>query len=501
MNLVVVYTNQPLKNVWLEIASTLRGSSQKSEVDFFGDDKNSAEAWRDHSEIYTRVWTEISRQQRIDYLLGQETDLVNSLKSSFWSDIQNDKEYFEEPEPTDRIVQFLIEKDLCVKNLLKRERTTQPLHGCDELWIQSGDVFIALCEKKDDDDENLHEQPEAVWDKLNEALHSWYPSFYRVVLSEIQNRIEDSNFSMTKVLRKTHHEQIALLWSILKEATDKQLEVSESIFSHLLEDIFDELLAKSEDSIPEFIKTIASSIDGTIPAHIPYSKERASEHNAFMKELISKAKGNFRENLENFDNDFCLKIAHALNEIQCTKSLNVGYITTGTVLKSPKEAKIHWYVCVTPSCDTVPTQKTNDCAKSLYPHRLLTFVKLNEEDLGDALGVANQSSHIFVTDAGRRVALRVVNPNSKLPDLVKFIVQDHVSPLTFEGKEAISFKTKKKTGGMEQVTQRLIPVAQLKPAYAARFQAIQSHYEGRIGVDYTTVDFSTADHSGESSIS
>ena len=56
------------------------------------------------------------------------------------------------------------------------------------------------------------------------------------------------------------------------------------------------------------------------------------------------------------------------------------------------------------------------------------------------------------------------------------------------------FKTElnQDTGTMEikHITKKVYPIALLKPAYAARYQNIQSHYEGRIGVDFITLDLS-----------
>jgi hypothetical protein len=41
--------------------------------------------------------------------------------------------------------------------------------------------------------------------------------------------------------------------------------------------------------------------------------------------------------------------------------------------------------------------------------------------------------------------------------------------------------------GPQFFTKKLTPIAQLRDSYAVRLQNIQSHYEGRIGVDFVNL--------------
>ncbi|QDO82418.1 hypothetical protein FM037_03115 [Shewanella psychropiezotolerans] len=495
LNLVVIYTNKPLEDVWLEIATTLRCSKILAPQDYFESDETSLEQWDNAESVYSGNWTSISRKQQVKLILGDKNSVVQEVKARFWQDIQEDGNFDNDvhKEPTEAILRYLVEKDIKGKQLNEGADVLQ-VHGEDKLWIQCGEVFIALCEKKDSSQEEIEQQPQAVWDKLEEALHNWYPNFYRVVLSELQNRIEDSNFSMSKILGKPEDEQVSLLWSILKEHPDKQLNISENILHHLLLDISDELVYRDDKAGSEFIKKVANSIAEDIPEFVKFQKSAPQPHNDFLKEAVRVSKGNFKDFKVEFDAELCLNIAHAHNRLLSTQRVLPDNITTGTVLKSCEGKKTIWYVCVTPSCDTVPEQEMDDCARWLSPHRLLSFIRLNKDELVTALQVATQSSHIFVSDNGDKVALRVINQYTKQPDLLQLIVKDHKTiPLTLEGKTATSItsiKKKKNKGKLIETDLLLLPVGQLKPAYAARFQAIMSHHEGRIGVDYSPADFS-----------
>ncbi|MFT5717231.1 MAG: hypothetical protein ACI9T7_001418 [Oleiphilaceae bacterium] len=497
LNLVVIYTNKPLNNVWLEIASTLRSPKLTSPQGYFIDDQQSLDLWESAEDLYKDSWSPLSRAQQVRYILDEQAEVIEEIRAQFWEDVQDQSDFDDtnHNEPTPAVISYLCELDISKKNLLADGGVKSHIHGKDNVWIQCGEVFIALCEKKGHSPEEIAQQPQAVWDKLEEALHSWYPSFYRVVLSELQNRIEDSNFSMSKIVGKPEHEQIALLWSILKEHPDKQLNVSENLLHHLLQDISDELLHRDNKAVPNLIKTIANSVAEELPIFVPFKKLNTQPHNEFVQNALKASKSNFRTNGEKFDQNFYMSVAHAHNKLLSTKRSLPEYITTGTILKSIKGNTSSWYVCVSPSCDTVPNQETDEVARWLSPHRLLSFIKLTREELHDALGVATQSSHVFVTDSEvGRVALRVINQTTKQPDLIQFIVKNHnTTRLTTVGIMATSItsiKRKKGKGKLEENNLTLLPVAQLKSAYSARFQAIKSHHEGRVGVDYIPAFFS-----------
>jgi hypothetical protein len=497
LNLVVIYTNKPLDTVWLEIAATLRSPKVAAPVDYFIDDHKSLEQWKNAEDAYKVSWLTLARAQQVSFILDEPNAVTDEARIQLWSDIQDQADFDEtiHKEPTAAIISYLCEIDVNKKNLLAAGGVRSQVHGQDKLWIQCGEVFIALCEKRNSSPEEIAQQPKAVWDKLEEALHSWYPSFYRVVLSELQNRIEDSNFSMSKIVGKPEHEQIALLWSILKEHPDKQLNVSENLLHHLLQDISDELLHRNDKAVPNLIRTVANFIDENPPVFVPFKKSNPQLHNEFVQNALKVSKSNFKTNKEEFDQNFHMSVAHAHNKLLSTKRSLPGYITTGTILKSVKEDKISWYVCVSPSCDTLPNQETDDVARWLSPHRLLSFIKLTQEELSQALGVATQSSHVFVTDSKEgRVALRVINQITKQPDLIQLIIKNHnTTHLTLEGITATSItsvKKKKGRGNLKENDLVLVPVAQLKSAYSARFQAIKSHHEGRVGVDYIPAFFS-----------
>src|SRR5690606_13377655 len=106
-------------------------------------------------------------------------------------------------------VEWLLEQDAIAVNKNRKPSTALDIYGKRSLWLQAGDIFVVLCEKKKpcEDGSGFRDvSPEEVWAQIKIALESWYPSFYRVIISELQNQIEDANVSMEKILAKDNVE-------------------------------------------------------------------------------------------------------------------------------------------------------------------------------------------------------------------------------------------------------------------------------------------------------
>lgn len=484
MNMVVVYTAEPLVNVWFEIASSLRGTFLGIESDFF--DGEALRSWQQNGSEWLEAWGNVVDRNTDAAYLCNEHDIEDLC-----SKVTRECEALYYEEPNDVHVQWMLERSVQRFNLTQKVRSDLELHGGRSLWLQAGDVFVVLCSKTKDDDGNNNFRdttPLEVWELIEGALEAWYPNFYRIVLSELQNQIEDSNFSMSKMLGRPIHEQVTLLWSILKESPDSQLVVSEQLLKSVLEDISEDLLNRNEKAAPNFIKDLAISSLHEALEFVPYTRQTKVDHKQFIKQAVLKAKQNSKDCDENFDDEYCESIAHAFNERTTTRRELPSYITTGTILKSEKGGKTSWYMCVSPSCDTVPGQRNLDNAAQLHPHRLLTFAKLDVVNLATALAEAHYSSYVFVSDCGERIALSVVDTDSKQPNLVKLVVVNHnTEDLSLEGKKVL--KLKNNGDGIKSQQLKMLPIVQLESNYAARYQAVQSHFEGRIGVDFLTADF------------
>lgn len=485
MNVVVVYTNEPVNQVWLEIAATLKGT-EKSTVDSFFKRDDLIQSWKENGEDWSEKWKiVISDKLLADYFKG-DSDPIQAIEELQSLCLEDDIE-----EPVDSHVHYLLMQSATALNKNLKATTNMNIHGERGVWIQAGNIFIALCSKRE------QPTPVDVWNCIEESLCSWKPSFYRIVTSELQNQIEDANLSMEKSLFCSDKEQMAFLWGILQTEDKNKDRVTRELLGNVANEALNRILYNS-DFISKIVRTTEEMSHQPI-RYVVRNPKNETPYKEFQTKILKLASNNV-VNGADINEQQQYEIAHSYNEKLSTTKHFPKYITTGSVLKDENDV---WYICVTPSCNTIPNQATDRSIRELKPHRPLTLARLKKiSPVYEALHNAHHSSYIYVTSLeGDSLAFSVVGMESKLPDLIKVIIMNHDSEVweNDDHKIMTTFKTKldKSTGftKIEQTQRKIYPIALLKPAYAARYQNIQSHYEGRIGVDFITLDLSESKES------
>ena len=481
MNLVVVYTNEPVNQVWLEIAATLKGTEEIS-VDTFLSKSELIQRWNENSEDWIGKWKNVvSDSLLVDYFKDENNPVQKAIEELQLLCAEDELE-----KPDDIHAQYLLKQSAVALNKNLKPTTSMNIHGEKGVWIQAGNIFIALCSKQD------QSTPDDVWDCIEKSLCSWKPSFYRVVTSELQNQIEDANLSMEKSLLCSDKEQMAFLWGILQAEDKDKNRVTRELLGNIANEALNRVLYNS-DFISKIVCT-AEEVSHQKISYVARNPKNETPYKEFQTKILKLASNNV-VNGTDISEQQQYEIAHSYNEKLSTTKHFPKYITTGSVLKDENDV---WYICVTPSCNTIPNQATDRSIRELKPHRPLTLARLKKiSPVYEALHNAHHSSYIYVTSLeGDSLAFSVVGIESKLPDLIKVIIMNHDSEVweNDDHKVMTTFKTKldKITGSkkIEQTQRKIYPIALLKPAYAARYQNIQSHYEGRIGVDFITLDLS-----------
>mgnify|MGYP005986353421 CR=1 FL=1 len=480
MNTVVVYTGENLNQVWLEIATALRGS--KNIDDLIPENKFINDKWYENKEDWLGIWDRfVDDNMKSNFLLGCPD--LRKITTDF-----KDFCAYEEIEAAFQVhLMILLENSIDSLNHNNKPFKIIDLHGEKGIWLQAGNVFVALCSKEE-------ETPEGVWECVEKALHSWNPSFYRVVTSELQNQIEDANLSMEKSISYRDRDQMAFLWGILQTEDKDKERITRELLGNIATEALDRILYDST-FISNVVET-ASQISGESIDYVSRDKFDEKPHKDFQRKILAIVEKNVKNDISTFKDDMYYEIAHSYNERLSTTPHFPKYITTGSVLCDEDN---NWYICVTPSCNTVPNQMTDASASALTPHRSLTLAKLVKvAPIKNAIHNAHHSSYIYISSNDDKVlAFSVLKEESKLPDLVKVIVMNHdAEAWENDGriyKDITIFETKSDQEVANKITlssKKLYPIALLKPAYAARYQNIQSHYEGRIGVDFITLDLS-----------
>lgn len=470
MNIVVVYTNEELKRVWQQIAAILHGNRLNS-IELHDDD---LEAWEEYQLDWKEEWENtVFKQSMIrDYLLGN-LNLEFSL-AEMKECLERRDEEFEKIKLNH--VKILMENSISVLNSINANATEFKVQGTEGKWLQAGYVFIALKSKKSEDN------PAEVWKCIEDCLYDWKPSFYRVITSELQNQIEDANLSMEKVLSKEKMEQISILWGVLRVKEDDRYSTAKAMLGNLLHDVSESI--RSDSNLIDFVVDSANSTSDQLSIFCSFDEDKGKHHD-FINSMLNIAAENYEVGItENVNTEFRCNVVHAFNEQLCTVKEDVSHISTGVIIRDIDEG--NYYLCIAPSCNTVPNQTTGgSLAKAMTPHRAMRFIKLKIEDnLKKALKTAHQSDTIFISDKDKRLALKIYETEGTPAIDQGFVVNHDNEEIVIGSTKRIKFVITNATKELEIVEKEFLPVAKLRAGFASRYQNTQLQYEARIGVDF-----------------
>jgi Response receiver domain len=455
MNLVVVYTSESLERVWLQISASLVGDASADKV--LAEEPKTLEFWSetsDMNEVPSEWFDKISFEDLEQYI--NEGSCTPTTVAWFGANLRSNKS----------IYKVVCERELNKHNLIKSPKSAVKFtgrNGLEQKWLQFGNVFVTLQAKSKSAETN---EPIQIWNSISNALLEWQPPYYRLLISEIQNRLENDPLPFAEKYVHDLEVQAGWLYQILSETDQAKTDVVVTQLFTRLTDEFKKALfdsAQLKEMAKQTIASIKQSFDKNSEEILSYSSQHVG-----LTPAINRT-----------------DIGHALNLALCSTAFEGDHITSGTVLLDESDSDIA-YLCVAPACETVPRQGTGRLAKRLTPHRLMKVFALINTDVDSALDEALLSNHIFVKDlAGVRKAFSITNKATGLPIVDYILIHNHDTSTTEIIKGlTVSFLDTAPDSALKPSNKKLMPVAQLRDMYTARFQSMASHHMGRIGVDF-----------------
>ncbi|PHR22803.1 MAG: hypothetical protein COA36_17660 [Desulfotalea sp.] len=343
---------------------------------------------------------------------------------------------------------------------------------CDETnnirWILNDKVFVVIKKKQKDQDtqdEGVlgNDDPEKLISTLKAALCNWQPSPIQLLMSNIQNTVEQGSLSFRLDLTRSYKDQAAWLYHALKKANtaDQTGSTCTDAFSHFNTSISETVKGALLNS--ERVKKFQRDVLCTLKKNQPEIKHSL--------DIIEYTLGFFTDDCSAED------IIRSLNfNLSCLPTLENTHITTGTIFKNDHG----YWVCSSPACELEPSQTAgyNDWLKILSPHRPMIALKLKPAKDADMEKTTN-GNLIFADDK----IWGVVDKTCGLPSPELFVFENTLET-NGENLTFTAFQLNKEDDDIKSKLETFTIVAQLRPEYAGRLLQKTGVHMSRIGVDF-----------------
>jgi len=471
-NLIVVYTNEELNRVWKEICTTFHNLKTSAEI--INENGNYVvSSFCDEyllPNIESNGGYDLFEDEKINFLTDKK--IPSRIKSELFKDPQFSNSQELRDNLSD-IVNIIISHSLRNHKILPYEandKENDKIYGSckNNKWIKSGNIFISLFNKSK---ELLDSEAEEIWGNLGDSIYEWKPSYYSIIKSEIQNKIEDEALSFEDHLANDIFGQAAWLNEILKDNdSHTRKEKIDFVFKNIAEELYFKLRANTP--LNEFINDVFKHFEGDFELI-----KGEENHDQARLKFCAESMG------LDYNNDCNNDMYHALNMNTSSRNYREKYPTTGTVLYD--DVNNEWYLCVSAACDMVPSQGGDSYHKRLRPHRLIQVLRLFICSAESAISNASHSRYIYVYEKEsqpHRKYYSVVNSLTNLPQIDYMVILNHTTQQEHRSVDALVLSAE--GDGVKPTPITLKLKSQLRTGYAERYQLLASQYGGRIGVDY-----------------
>lgn len=389
-NLVVLYTGDPLRNVALAAAVAMRGLEPAP-----ANKVPTGEVLGQAAEILEREeFREIDSPGLREYLTSGDTPWLTDLRVALQDagiPLVNLKplvdyvarawiaQLFDNFEPApDKILPLSCKLD-----------------DPDTIWIHCGSCFVAVVNKLEPG--SVEDEGSFVWRRLGQALRNWRPNLYRLILSDIQNALEqeavvdheawlDDNLCLGLGLYMLESETAAI-------GPRSRADVEGSTQS--LIDRFVDLIRRRLATHNQVSNTAADLLEARLAVLPGVAAPDENVRHVRARELAHVG-GNAAA-------DWRSVILPAVNAFMVSDSFRGSHITTGTVLRT--DANTYW-LCVSPACDLEPR---DDGPVVLQLIRLAKSNALPK--------VFSTGEYLAITDDDGPIILQALHTGSRQPSL------------------------------------------------------------------------------------
>lgn len=484
-NTVVVYTAETNQDgVWLDIMASLSGGWSEFPAVLDGDAKDHWERLSDNGEL-----PEASLGAVMEYARRRE---LRDLSVETRKAAQDELVELGVPQKAcGEIITAMIHRELfkrAGKYGVEPHRRAVGGYVDGQRWIQTGNAFVAITQKRDlltvnetSQDPSVDDDPAGILASLSAAQLAWKPNLIQILISEIQNILELEALATEDVHLRDQVTQTALWYYLLNSLgqIDPHATPSPDVRIPLMS-----LIDKIVDGIRQRLSTDPALLELGSKALLGELRSSGWTQDAWPMPGTS--------NLINASCDIARTHAvtgpetlFRLNSFLSTERFRRAHITTGTIFSSNG----CYFVAASPACDLVARKPGVDQAWShaIHPATPLVALLLHPAKLDSALADAERAQFLFVDADDKKLAFRLTN-GSEQPSYEFFFAKNEGRVSEEAGKfkfEASRLMLKAgTTGDLESVNEVFEVVGQLRGVNATRILDMAGQHLSRIGLDF-----------------
>ncbi len=465
-NLVVIYTSETdLNKIWTQTAVQLRGG------------------WKSKDELAEKHSLGTDFEDILDSLKTHRTQeffgyeilncyILEGLRATLEKLDENFKNIFItlniQLDQVKGYTEILIH-DFVKNEYIPIDKTISMIQGnssSESRYLLCGGVFVAFKVKNTE----ANEDTENIFTCLDAALKSWQPNLLQLLISEIQNILEQESYASVQDFMPS--DALKIGWLYHTQNTDN---ISLTLTHRLIDRI--------KDSFSSEIFNMKSDFQS-----FSYQAERLIFAVPSVNQIEKLAKAKDTSRVSKIPQNEI--IFHALNEYLSSYDFFGNYPTTGTIFyMNNAQGNKTWYVCVSPSCDMELHINEDQLSwhKHLYPFKPMNLLLLEEINNMKPLKIAEQGRHVFITLENKEYYLSAIDATTNQPRPLTVFLDDVKEK---NGLEPNQFKIylAQKVGDEFSFSESILHACkQLRPEYADRFLNFAGNHQSRVGVDFVNL--------------
>lgn len=343
------------------------------------------------------------------------------------------------------------------------------LSSGEKKWIRTDRAFITFVEKNHDVE---------LLKALEEALLDWYPSPSRVFLSKLLSTLDDNGVRVQDTALKQKN-ALALWYKKQLEATDEELKtiIGETVRLHS-----EELVQVVSPEIIEFAKTLVQADRDSLNVDQPFADETKEQKKKREGDNEKKICAAVQKRYPSVDLNKPESMKRAFfehNVTVCSQPVRGWHLQTGHIFK----LGIEYWVCLSPACDTVPSQISEGQVTVIGDRLRFNAVQLHQKGQKTPSDISD-GRHLFLNLSGE-IEVFSFTEGEKTAPMWASLYAENRGKLGDEMTITVSRVEKTKTGELHTKSYESKIAAHLRYEYALNLIDKLSSNFTRVGLGFS----------------